>query len=114
MCKRHTICNGQLRTKVGDHSTNMMFMATEMKTSFAAFAISFSTALPLHKQFAQRHVARGKYSKVAMQRHYPFVLLQCHGSAYGNSFLTNAAKPFADATLPQQYQHLFLDKARQQ
>jgi hypothetical protein len=55
--KGYTISNGQLRTKMRNHSADMMFFGSEMKTSFTAFAITIFAALPLFKKFVQGHLS---------------------------------------------------------
>ena len=49
-----------------------------------------------------------------MQRHNPFVRLQCMGGAYRNGFLTNATEPLTNFSLAQEYQHFFLNHPGQE
>ena len=88
----------------------MVFTVAEMKTSFAALAVTILCALPLFEKFVQRHVPRSEHTQVAVQGHDPFIFLQRQGGANGNGFLANAAEPFGDAALPQQHQHFFFDQ----
>jgi hypothetical protein len=55
MSQRHTIGNGQLRTEVGYHTTNMVFICAEVAGTFPAFTETVFAALPLHEQFIERH-----------------------------------------------------------
>ena len=87
----------------------MVFGAAEMKTSFAAFAVSLFVALPLHKQFTERHVSTSKHSQIAVQGHHPLVGIQCRCNTGRDGFLANATEPFTDFTLAQKHQHFFFD-----
>src|SRR5258708_5147756 len=49
-----------------------------------------------------------------MQRHDPFIILQCKCGARRDSFLANATEPFGNPSLSQQDQHLFFYHPRQQ
>jgi hypothetical protein len=97
-----------------NHSADMMLFAAKMKTSFPSVAISRFISLPLIEQLMQRHVAFSENTKISVQRHDPFVLLQCKRGANGNSFLADAAEPFADFSLAQEQQHFLLDHSRKQ
>src|SRR4051812_30005267 len=96
---------------MGDHAADIIIPVAKMKASFAAFAVAFFVALPLHEELTQGYVAGGKNTEVAVQRHYPLLLLHGMGAAYGNSFLPNAAEPLTYLALPQQHQHFFFNKA---
>ena len=112
MCQCNTIANGQLRPKVTDHATDVVFIGTEMKRAFAALAEAFLASLPLHEQLVERHFTRCEHTQITVHRHYVLISVQRHSGANSNSFLAYTAEPLADLPLAQQHQHLFLDHAR--
>jgi hypothetical protein len=109
MGKRHAIGNGQLRTKVADHAAYMVFPCAKMKASLTPLAIAILIALPLHKKLTKRHISTGKYAKVAVQGHYPFIGIKRHGYPGRNGLLPYSAEPLGYFSLPEQHQHFFLD-----
>ena len=86
-----------------------MLAVAEMEAAFAAFAIAFPGALPLHKQAAERHIPGGKDPEVAVQGHDPFVLFQGQRSTHRDGFPSDPTEPFGDFTLAEENEHFSLD-----
>ena len=87
----------------------MILICAKVKGTLAALAEAILTALPLHEQLIERHIARRKHTKVTVQGHDIFIFVEGQGSAYGYGLLAYAAEPLADPALAQQHQHLFFD-----
>src|SRR4051812_40645962 len=95
-----------------DHTHDMMVIGAKVKGTVATFGISTHRSLPLRKQPVERKISGSKHSQVSMHRKYIFVGLKGLRKANGYSFLSNAAKPFADFILAQQDQHFLFNHSR--
>src|SRR5688500_8101393 len=69
----NTIGHSVLRSKVRNHSNDMMFVGTEMERAVPAFCITAHSSLPLRKKPVQRKVSGSKYTEVSMHGQNVFV-----------------------------------------
>ena len=76
MRQGHTIGDRELWSQVRDHAADMVFAAAKMETPLPGFTVSFLGTLPLHEEFAQRHISGSKYAEIPVHRHDPFIRLQ--------------------------------------
>ena len=113
MRKRYPVGYSQLWAQVAYHAAYMVFIGAKMKRPLPALAEACLAALPLHKQFIERHFAGCKYTQISVHGHDVFIGIQRQGSAHSNSFLPYTAEPLTDFPLPEEYQHLFLNHAGQ-
>lgn len=112
--ERNSIGDSKLRAEVADHADNVVGHASEMKAPVMSLREAGSFALELGKQLSQFYAPRGEDSKVAVHGQDKFILSQGRSAANGNGLLSHSAEPLADSTLPEETEHLLLNKARQQ
>jgi hypothetical protein len=92
----------------------MMFVGAKVKRAVATLRVAHRRSLPLRKETIKRQVAPGEDAEVAVHGENVFIGLKGLRNSYRYRFLADAAKPFADAVLPEENQHLFFDHSRPQ
>ena len=105
--QRYSIRYRHLRSQMRNHTHNVMFFGSEMKRPVPPFGKAGNFSLELGKQPAERNTSPCKNTQVSVHGKYVLVVFQGAYTSYGNRFLTNSGKPFADLILPKEDKHLF-------